>query len=89
MLQATSLWCLWLQIDNVGANVFTGGITWIEVPVGTNDPPRAYIEADTSTRWAAFQHSSVHAYSVSVSPRNSGAAPFLSWLHIPGWRDFV
>eukprot|EP00892_Ulva_mutabilis_P002121 jgi/Ulvmu1/1190/UM108_0018.1 len=41
------------EIDNIGANEFTGGLTWIEVPAGSNDPPRAYIDADANTRYAA------------------------------------
>ena len=39
------------QIENVGANEFTGGITWIEVPLGSGTKP--LLAADTSTRYTS------------------------------------
>ena len=39
-----------MQINNVGANEFTGGITWLEVPLGGGDKP--LLDADKRTRRA-------------------------------------
>jgi hypothetical protein len=41
-----------VQINNVGANDFTGGITWVEVPLGQGTKP--LLDADTSTRCVAM-----------------------------------
>ena len=40
-----------VQINNVGANEFTGGITWLEVPLGGGDKP--LLDADKRTRRAS------------------------------------
>jgi hypothetical protein len=49
-LLALLILCLWVQTVNVGANDFTGGVTWIDVPLGSGTLP--LIEADMRTRCA-------------------------------------
>lgn len=43
-----------MQIKYVGANEFTGGKTWIEVPVSTGEHPLGYIAADKRTKCAPW-----------------------------------
>lgn len=43
---------LCVQIKYLGANDFTGGMTWIQVPVSAFEPPEGLVQADYRTKCA-------------------------------------
>lgn len=42
-----------MQIKYTGANDFTGGMTWIQVPVSAYEPSEGYVGANYRTKCAA------------------------------------